>query len=679
MAALIFDPARAPQARPQRHDPDRARRALEALDPGVPREEWVRAAMAAKSAGLDVDDFIEWSRRAGNFKSEADCRSTWRSIDANGPVKAATLYAMARDAGWREHDSRAYLPAARPIVPVLTPPSQAAQEAAGRAAADARSTWESAQPATPEHPYIERKLGLADGLRVYRGPMRVAGQSLDGALLVPAFDADGALVTWQAIPAEAGAKKLNAPGCRVAGMFTVGGPVRDGEPVYVAEGIGAAWSAHQASSAPAVVAFGAGRMETVARELQTRFPALRLVIVADVGKEADSERIARAIGGRWVAAPADLGKNGDINDLHQRDGLPAVAQLLAQARALPCRYPVLTADDLARLPPVRWRVRGVLPEQGLAAVYGPSGSGKSFLTLDLLGAVADETEWFGHRTHACPVTYLALEGEQGIAQRVAAYRTRHGAAPAAMRFVAAPFALLEAGDVHDLAEAIRAAGGADGIVAIDTLNRAGAGADENDSRDMGRLIDGAKRLQAALGGLVLVVHHSGKDPTKGLRGHSSLHAALDAVIEVTRDGERRDWRIAKSKDGADGDAQPFRLEVVELGEDDAGDPITSCVVEPVTRDSGPTRPALPSAGSNQRVAWDAVGAVLREAGLSRPPGVPDCVPEGRPVVPLEVAITAVAPRLVVEEKRRRERALQAIQGLSRRALLAHEEGWLWCP
>jgi hypothetical protein len=347
--------------------------------------------------------------------------------------------------------------------------------------------------------------------------------------------------------------------------------------------------------------------------------------------------------------------------------------------ASPPRFAVLTADELAALPPIRWRVRGVLPECGLAAVYGPSGSGKSFLVLDLLGAVAEGRSWFGNRTNPCPVTYLALEGEAGIAQRMNAYRIRHGRAPSAMCFVAAPFALLDPADVQDLAEAIRGAGGAGGIVAVDTLNRSAAGADENDSRDMGRLIEGAKSLQGLLGGLVLLVHHAGKDLSKGLRGHSSLHAALDAVVEVTRDGDRREWRIAKAKDGRDGDSVPFRLAVVEVGEDDEGEPITSCVVESVARADGPPRPALPAAGSNQRISWEVLGELLRAAGVARPQGVPSSLPTGRPVVRIEAAVDAIAPRLVaIEERRRRERATEAIRGLCRRALLCHESGWLWC-
>lgn len=134
-----------------------------------------------------------------------------------------------------------------------------------------------------------------------------------------------------------------------------------------------------------------------------------------------------------------------------------------------------------------------------------------------------------------------------------------------------------------MVEAIRGAGAEGGVVVIDTLNRATPGADENSSVDMGQAIAGANAIQRGLGGLVLLVHHTGKDASKGLRGHSSLLAALDAAIEVRRDGEARSFALAKAKDGAEGHVQHFTLDVVDLGIDEDGDPITSCRVRPVDR------------------------------------------------------------------------------------------------
>ena len=58
--------------------------------------------------------------------------------------------------------------------------------------------------------------------------------------------------------------------------------------------------------------------------------------------------------------------------------------------------------------------------------------------------------------------------------------------------------------------------------------------DESTSADMGQLIANLQDLQTELGGFVLVVHHSGKDETRGLRGWSGLNGALDCAIAVSR-------------------------------------------------------------------------------------------------------------------------------------------------
>lgn len=661
---------------------DRALDALQALDPGAPREQWVRAAMAARAAGLAFEDWHRWSEGAGNYKGEADCRSVWRSISDDGGINAATLFGMARDAGWRDRRTDNRLtdrrePPARPVRTTVEERSEP-PKVDQRPRFDIAAAWASCTtPATVGHPYIERKVGLPFDLRVVPedSKLRIAGQSIAGWLAVPLIEPGSSEpASIQFIGPD---RKLTSPG-PMRGWFTVGGPITEGSTVYVVEGIGQAWSAHQATRSPAVVAFGVGRLETVAKGLRERFPGARLVLVPDVGQEAKAESVAKAIGCAWVELPADLGRNGDINDLHQRDGMEAVAALLGTAREPVRRFRLLTPEHFAALPPVSWAVRDVLPSEGLGAIYGKPSCGKSFLTLDLLGAVTEGREWFGHRTKVLPVTYCALEGERGIGQRLNAYRLHHGMFPAGMQLVAQPLALLEPEDVIELAASIKAGGGAGGIVAIDTLNRAATGADENDSRDMGRLIEAAKTLQSILGGVVLLVHHSGKDAAKGMRGHSSLLAALDTAIEVNHDEttSRRDWRVSKSKDGADGEVNPFRLEVVQLGYDADGDPVTSCVVAKDEDLGGsPVRSVKLPRGGNQRIVWDGLGELLREARDFGQAGAP----VGRPCVRLEAAVEHCKGRLTVPADRQAERVREAVTGLVTRGCLDLREGWLWVP
>ena len=658
---------------------ERARSALWHLDAGTDRDTWVKHAMGAKAAGLDFDAWHNWSATAGNYKNEAECRSVWNSIKAGG-IGEGSLFHAARAAGWTDSDER----------PTKRPQSYQGQrkepEQSKPPLHDPRALWDAGTPASADQEYIDRKKGLPDGLRVYRGPLTIAGMACAGSLVLPIRTLAGEVVDLQFVIPKANVlpgkpDKMLLPGVRISewqdACLIVGGPVREGRPVYVAEGIGQAWSAHQATRAPAVCCFGVGRVAGVAKALHERFPAARLVLVADAGKESQCAAIAKDVHGAWVEMPAGSPPNFDLNDMHQAEGLGAVCALLDSAKQHAQRFQLLTPADLASRPPARWRVRGVLPLEGIAAIFGPSGSGKSFLVLDLLAAVASGADWFGCRTKAAPVLYVALEGEAGIAQRVQAYQAKHGPIAPAFRFLLQGLDIRTATDRADLVTAVQTAGWSGGVLCLDTLNRASPGMDENDSKSMGEVITAAKAIQGAAGGVVLVVHHTGKDAAKGMRGHSSLHAALDAAIEVTREGDSREWKMAKCKDGEDGEAHPFRLDVVEIDTDEDGEPVTSCVVVPEQSiDDAMRRVKLPN-GGNQRIVWDGLQDMFKAAGERRPKGVPEELPIGRPVLRIDEAIAQVRSRLAVESDRQTERTRQAITGLVTRGLLVLREGWLW--
>jgi putative DNA primase/helicase len=666
----------------------RAQSALQSLDPGTDRETWVRIGMAAKAAGLTLDDFTDWSSQAANFDGERDCATVWRSF-SDGPVKAATLFSMAFTAGWKDptkkarHNGHVGPKSSRPM-----PSHDRAVKPAHKPVIDVLDLWQRFELAAADHSYIAAKRGRPDGLRVVpaHDALTIAGQHVAGWLVVPAFSLSGVLRTFQAIPTPDIAATLRAKGKPIKltmggtsfedGLFLVG-DLTESDRIYIVEGIGQAWACWAATGRAAVVCFGAGRMGTVAEILRRAYPDRRLIVVPDRGKEAQAHGIARTIWGEWVELPEDKPTNYDANDYAAEYDADELAELLRQTRIPPMRFRLLDAADLMSLPPLRWLVRGVLPSQGLAALYGASGSGKSFLALDLCAAVADGDEWFDCRVNRAPVVYVALEGEAGFSQRVQAWQLHQGHdLPAGLHFVMQSFDLRNPDDLGELAEAVSASGNAGGLLVVDTLNRAAPGMDENSSMDMGLLIEAAKTLQSRLGGLVLLVHHSGKDQTKGLRGHSSLHAALDAAIEVTRMDDRRDWRIAKAKDGNDGEAHPFKLVVVEIGQDDDGEPVTSCVVEP---DSAPSelRRLLPPKSGNQRIAWDALGEMLRQAGDARPKDAPDTLPMNRPAVTLDAAVDRVRDRLACDPKRKTERAQQALTGLQTKGLIVVDRGFVW--
>lgn len=337
------------------------------------------------------------------------------------------------------------------------------------------------------------------------------------------------------------------------------------------------------------------------------------------------------------------------------------------------RFQLLSPAELQALPPLAWRVRGVLPAVGVAALFGPSASGKSFLGFDLAAHIADGREWFGHRVTAAPVVYVALEGEAGFKLRAQAWEHSQGLKlPSGLRLVLQGFKLT--GDVPELAADILAGVGAGPVVFIDTLNRAAPTLDENSSRDMGEILEGAKELQRLTAGLVVLVHHTGKDAARGLRGHSSLFAALDAAIEVFRDGDSRGWKIAKSKDGADGDSHSFCLDVVQLAVDSDGEPLSSCAVRQLQGKSRQEKVKRPQ-GKNQNIVFYALTPMLdasTQLGLGGAPAHCHCVQ-------LALALPTAAAALDCDPERRTERAHAAVKGLVASGLLGLGDGWLWRP
>lgn len=273
------------------------------------------------------------------------------------------------------------------------------------------------------------------------------------------------------------------------------------------------------------------------------------------------------------------------------------------------------ASEFPEFPEMKWLLEGVFPERGFLCVNGPSGAGKTYWCLGFSAAVAEGAEWFGHATQKRDVVYVALEGQAGLRLRVRAWEAYHGKPfPSGVRFVFDDFRINEFEDPKLLGTEILHGGAPGdyfdpGLVIIDTLNRAAPGSDENSCADMSGIIAGATMLKMSTDAAVLLVHHPGKDVSRGLRGHSSLHAALDAIVDVDKDGEVIRWQLVKSKDGENGLSHGFKLKAVEFGVSSSGKPLKSCVVEPVEGFVPTKRESRPS-GAHQQVILDAAREFL---------------------------------------------------------------------
>ena len=299
-----------------------------------------------------------------------------------------------------------------------------------------------------------------------------------------------------------------------------------------------------------------------------------------------------------------------------------------------------------------WIVKGVLPQAGLAVIYGASGAGKSFVVLDLALAIAQGRPWRGRKVRQGRVAYVAAEGADGFRKRLAAYAQHHkvdlAQVPVSVLNGAPNLMLLE--DAKDLAAGVLAAGADTSVIVVDTLAQTTPGANENAGEDMGKALGHCKRLHELTGALVVLIHHSGKDQARGARGWSGLRAAADAEIEVVRtETGQRSLRLSKAKDGEDGLEWGFALDVVQVGVDEDLEPITSCVV--VEAELQGVR-LLRQLGPNEAI----VNEVIQEMARAQTAGIEVAAVLGE-------AVKRMAPPADGKRDTRRQHAKRALESL----------------
>ena len=238
---------------------------------------------------------------------------------------------------------------------------------------------------------------------------------------------------------------------------------------------------------------------------------------AETDRAWDSIKDVRHIGaGSIYHWAAQYGFNlRDIRDEAKEEVKQEAAQEAVKGR-------ILSLGQLASLPPPSPLVDGVIFRNTLVNVFGPPASFKSFLALDIGLSVAHGGSWHGRQVHSGPVLYIAGEGAAGIRKRASAWMQNHGVADNGEPF----FVLPQAVNIRD-----------------------------------------CDRIKTAFdGATVMIVHHSGKDTTRGARGHSSLYGAVDTELELKRSqgSDSVTIRNSKQKDAEETDGIRMTARVVTL-------------------------------------------------------------------------------------------------------------------
>lgn len=269
-------------------------------------------------------------------------------------------------------------------------------------------------------------------------------------------------------------------------------------------------------------------------------------------------------------------------------------------------------------------VKGWLDKGTLTVVFGQSNVGKSFFALDLAHHISKGQMWGGCRTNKRNVLYIAAEGGSSFPNRVSALDDPE------FWVIAAPVTFAgkssEAASMVEMVQHLASQTGRFDLIVVDTLSRVMGDGDENTAPDIADLVKNLDVLRRGTGANIMLIHHSGKDVARGARGHSSLRAAVDTEIELTRDEVGLiTAEVTKQRDGPTGCKFPYILRQVELGIDQDGDQVTTCLVEPVNVSTS----GINSVQGPGRVALNVLSDLLSERGeVMRDPRYPasPCVP-----------------------------------------------------
>jgi AAA domain len=271
-------------------------------------------------------------------------------------------------------------------------------------------------------------------------------------------------------------------------------------------------------------------------------------------------------------------------------------------------------------------VKDLIPRRGFGEVHADSGAGKTAIIVDLLLHVAAGISYRNRRTERQPVAYIALEGHGGIDNRVIA-------AAAEIGITDAPFALVKSSDSFRDPEAAERAGkiaaelaqnfgGDNPIIAIDTYTAAlGAGGSDCDPVAVSEFIANVQK-HLLTGCTTLILHHFGKDSSRGGRGWSGLRASLDFELEIDRDDDLRTMRVTKSRDGSD--QQPalcYRFHSRVLGQNNYGEDVTAVTVEHLADEIDTRRGKRhsPKARAALNVLWECIKDPARSFPMTDEP------------------------------------------------------------
>lgn len=311
----------------------------------------------------------------------------------------------------------------------------------------------------------------------------------------------------------------------------------------------------------------------------------------------------------------DLPPKGDVTDWLAAGN--TVEQLQQLARSSPPvaanqnkRFTIDWFGDIEDSMPKETFIKGVLGVNEFTMLSGKPGTGKSVIVTDMACHVAAGMEWHGRKVKQGLVVYIAAERKDLTKRRMLAFRKRHDLGHIPLVVLGGRIDLTSSTkDADEITAVIKHVEIECGMpcvwIIIDTLTRTFGPGDQNASKDMTKFINACDTIREGVDGSHLnVIHHTGWSGERG-KGAIDLDGAVDASFLVKKEAGGYILECDGTNDGDEGVITRFRMEGVQVGIDEDGEPTMAPVVVPT---QGPASGIMKKLRGNAATAL----AVLRK-------------------------------------------------------------------
>lgn len=201
-------------------------------------------------------------------------------------------------------------------------------------------------------------------------------------------------------------------------------------------------------------------------------------------------------------------------------------------------------------------IEGIAKPMSIGYLYGPSGKGKSFITLYLAYCIATGKDWRTGAKINTPrkVLYIAAEGELDFCLRRCILEDYYNESAPNLYILPKNLQVTEE-NIEELESAIKQSMGSAALVVIDTLSQTNPLDESNEA--LAQYLRHLAPLKDS-GATVLIIHHTGIDESRS-RGGTALPSNTDFRMRVDGDMPYITLSVEKVKAGPKPEPQQFEL------------------------------------------------------------------------------------------------------------------------